>query len=171
RKKVGPEMPIGVEPYVSKLEDIDRLKEAGATEIKMNVETWDRDIFRKVCGEMDIDWILEALAHAVKVFGKGRVTTNIIFGMGETDENVLEGVEALAKMGIVPSLRPLRMNDINRKPLTDALGEIEPMTPDRILCLGEAAKGIYAKYGLSPLDYRTMCHACKCCDIVPFSDI
>jgi biotin synthase-related radical SAM superfamily protein len=171
RKKIGPEMPIGVEPYVSKLEDIDRLKEAGATEIKMNVETWDRDIFRKVCGEMDIDWILEALGHAVKVFGRGRVTTNIIFGMGESDENVLEGVEALAKMGIVPSLRPLRTNDINRKPLTDALGRVDPMTPERILRLGEGAKKIYIKYGLSPLDYRTMCHACRCCDIVPFSDI
>jgi len=171
REKVGPDMPIGVEPYVSKLEDIDRLREAGATEIKMNVETWDRDIFVKVCGEMDIDWILEALGHAVKVFGKGKVTSNIIFGLGESDENVLEGVEHLARMGIVPSLRPLRTNDINRGPLTEALGKIEPVTPERILRLAEGAKKIYARYGLSPLDYKTMCHACKCCDIVPFADI
>jgi biotin synthase-related radical SAM superfamily protein len=171
REKVGPDMPIGVEPYVSRLEDIDRLKEAGATEIKMNIETWDKDIFTKVCGEMDMDWIIEALKYAVKIFGKCRVTTNIIFGMGETDENVLEGVKELAKMGIVPSLRALRVNDINRKPLRDTLGTIEPVRPDRILRLAEEAKKIYIRYGLSPLDYRTMCHACKCCDIVPFADI
>ncbi|QLH75533.1 MAG: radical SAM protein [Methanomassiliicoccales archaeon] len=171
RGLIGPDMPIGVEPYVSRLDDIDRLKEAGATEIKINIETWDREIFRKVCGDMDIDWILQALRHAVKVFGRWKVTTNIIFGLGETDENVLEAVEELVEMGVVPSLRPLRVNDINRGPLIEALGAIAPVTPERILRLSIAAKEIYRKHGTGPMQYSTMCHACKCCDIVPFADI
>lgn len=171
RQMVGSDMPIGVEPYVSVLKDIDRLKQAGANEIKLNVETFDREIFEKVCGEMDIDWIMQALEHAVKVFGRSKVTTNIIFGLGETDENVLEGVERLAKMGIVPSLRPLRINDINRKPLTDSLGPLDPVTPERIVHLSQLAKGILSRYHLSPLDYQTMCHRCRCCDLVPFVDI
>ncbi|OPY34628.1 MAG: biotin synthase [Methanomassiliicoccales archaeon PtaU1.Bin124] len=170
REMVGPDMPIGVEPYISRLEDIDRFREAGANEIKLNIETFDKEIFRKVCGDMDIDNILRSLQHAVKVFGRGKVTSNIIFGMGETDENVLEGVEDLAGMGVVVSLRPLRVNDINRKPLIEALGEIEPMTPERIIRLSKAAKAIYSKYGLTPLSYETMCHRCRCCDIVPFAD-
>jgi biotin synthase-related radical SAM superfamily protein len=171
RKMVGPCMPIGVEPYVSDLEDIDRLKDAGANEIKLNVETFDREIFEKVCGEMDIDWIMQALEHAVKVFGRGKVTTNIIFGLGETDENVLAGVERLAGMGIVPSLRPLRINDINRGPLMGSLGSLEPVTPERIVHLSQMAKVILSNHGLSPLDYQTMCHRCRCCDLVPFADI
>lgn len=171
RQMVGPNMPIGVEPYVSHLEDIDRLKGAGANEIKLNVETFDREIFEKVCGEMDLDWIMQALEHAVKVFGRAKVTTNIIFGLGETDENVLTGVERLAQMGIVPSLRPLRINDINREPLMEALGSLDPVTPERILHLSEMAKVILLRHGLSPLDYQTMCHRCRCCDIVPFVDI
>ena len=75
----------------------------------MNVETFDPEIFQKVCGELDLDWIMEALEHAVKVFGRGKVTTNIIFGLGESDRSILEGVERLAGMGIVPTLRPLRL--------------------------------------------------------------
>lgn len=171
RQMMGPKMPIGVEPYISRLVDIDRFKEAGATEIKLNIETYDRDIFRKVCGDMDIDHIMDALEHAVAVFGRGRVTSNIIFGFGESDENVLEGVERLAQMGVVVSLRPLRLNDINRKPLTDALGPIQPMTSERIIKLGREAKRIFERYGLSPLNYETMCHRCRCCDIVPFADL
>ena len=171
RQMVGPKMPIGVEPYIGRLDDIDRFKEAGATEIKLNIETYDREIFQKVCGDMDIDHIMKALEHAVEVFGRGRVTSNIIFGFGESDENVLEGVERLAQMGVVVSLRPLRLNEMNRKPLMDALGPIPPMTPERILKLARGAKQIFERYGLTPLNYETMCHLCRCCDIVPFADI
>ena len=70
---------------MSELSQIDRLKEAGADEIKLNLETFDPEIFKKVCGELDLDWIMEALEHAVEVFGRGKVTSNIIIGMGESD--------------------------------------------------------------------------------------
>jgi biotin synthase-related radical SAM superfamily protein len=171
REALGPDVPIGVEPYVSELEDINRLKAAGANEIKLNVETWDRDIFRKVCGELDVDWILKALEQAVKVFGMGKVCSNLIIGMGESDENVLDGVEALARIGVVASLRPLRLNDMNLKAMTEALGEIEPINKDRLIKLAIGQKRILQRYGLTTLSFRTMCNACTCCDIVPFRDI
>ena len=170
RRRLGPEMPIGVEPYIARLEDIDLLKAAGADEIKLNIETYDEDIFAKVCGEQDLAWILQALTYAVQVFGRGQVTSNIIIGMGESDENVLAGVEALAQLGVVPSLRPLRVNDINRQPLREAIGEVPPVTPERLLRLNRAAKEILKKHGLTTMSYRTMCHECGCCDIVPFRD-
>ncbi len=171
RSELGNDIPIGVEPYVSEVSQIERLKEAGADEIKMNVETFDPEIFQKVCGELDLDWIMEALEHAVEVFGRGKVTTNIIFGLGESDRSILEGVERLAGMGIVPTLRPLRLNEINRPALEEALGPMEPVSPQRILGLSRRSKEILIRHGLSPTTYRTMCHHCRCCDIVPFADI
>jgi biotin synthase-related radical SAM superfamily protein len=171
RNELGEDMPIGVEPYVSSLDQIDRLKEAGANEIKLNVETFDPAIFVKVCGEMDLDWIMLALEHAVRVFGRERVTSNIIFGLGESDEDLLKGVDRLAAMGIVATLRPLRLNDINRPSLEGVLGPLEPVTPERIIHLARESKRILANYGLSPTSYQTMCHLCRCCDIVPFADI
>jgi biotin synthase-related radical SAM superfamily protein len=171
RKALGQELPIGVEPYVDSLEQIDRLKKAGANEFKLNLETFDQVIFRKVCGDLDLEWIMKALAHAVKVFGKGKVCSNIIIGMGESDENALAGVKALAAIGVVATLRPLRVNDLNRSSLEAALGKIEPIGEERLTRLAQQQKGILEKYGLSTLTFQTMCHSCGCCDIVPFRDI
>ncbi len=86
-----PNVPIGVEPYISSISQIDSLKAAGATEIKINMETFDADIFKKVCGMLDMDWFLECIGHACEVFGREKVTSNIIVGMGETDETSLRG--------------------------------------------------------------------------------
>jgi biotin synthase-related radical SAM superfamily protein len=170
-RKALPQMTIGVEPYVSSLDQIDRLKQAGADEIKMNIETFDRTIFQKVCGEKDYDWILRALERSVKVFGRGKVTSNIIIGLGESDENVIEGLEHMSRIGCVVTLRPLRLNKMNTSPLTEALGPIEPITEDRILRLAKLQKEILARNGLSALSFKTMCQRCGCCDIVPFVDI
>ncbi|MCG7844441.1 MAG: radical SAM protein, partial [Methanomassiliicoccales archaeon] len=40
-RKALPDIPIGVEPYVGSFEDIERLKAAGANEIKINIESFD----------------------------------------------------------------------------------------------------------------------------------
>jgi biotin synthase-related radical SAM superfamily protein len=170
-RKELPDIPIGVEPYISRLSDVDDLKAAGADEIKLNIETFDRELFLKVCGKLHYDLILAALDHAVEVFGKGKVTTNLIVGLGESDQNLLDGVRYFAERGIVATLRPLRINDINRNALTEALGPLEPVTPERIVALATEAKSIMEENGISTLTYHTMCHECTCCDIVPFRDL
>jgi len=166
-----PSIPIGVEPYIDSLEQVEQLKTAGADEIKLNIETYDREIFEKVCGEQDFEWILTVIEHAVKVFGRGKVTSNIIVGMGETDANVLAGVENLARLGCIATLRPLRLNDINRGPMTEALGPLEPPSPDRLMRLAREHRRILERHGLTSLTLHTMCHQCKCCDLVPFRDL
>jgi biotin synthase-related radical SAM superfamily protein len=153
------------------LEQIDALKQAGADEIKLNIETFDRGIFEKVCGGQDLDWILQTIEHAVEVFGRGKVTSNIIVGLGENDESVIAGIETLARMGCVVTLRPLKTNDLNRNRLKEALGEWDPLTEERLMRLVSKQKEILARHGLSTLTFQTMCHACTCCDIVPFKDL
>ncbi len=166
-----PDVPIGVEPYATRPDEVDMLREAGADEIKLNVETFDRDIFEKVCGDMDLDHILHAINHAGEVFGRNGVCSNIIFGLGEDDENVLEGARVLANMGAVATLRALRMDEVNASALEESLGSLEPVTADRMLRLATAEKAILEEHGLSTLSFRTMCHACLSCDIVPFWDV
>ncbi|MFP4170813.1 MAG: radical SAM protein [Methanomassiliicoccales archaeon] len=166
-----PHVPVGVEPYVSTKQDIERLREVGVDEIKINVETYDREVFQKVCGKMDMDWILRAIDHACKVFGRGKVCSNIIYGMGETDRNVLQGVGDLASMGCVATLRALRLDAFNRERLEEVLGPLEPVTPERMVDLAARQRKILEGRGLSTLTFQTMCHECTCCDIVPFRDI
>lgn len=166
-----PDVPVGVEPYATRPDEVDLLRDAGADEIKLNIETFDRDIFEKVCGDMDLDHILHAVNHACEVFGRNRVCSNIIFGLGESDENVLEGVKVLANMGAVATIRALRTDEMNIAALEESLGRLEPVTADRMLRLATEEKAILGRHGLSTLEFKTMCHACLSCDIVPFWDV
>lgn len=167
-----PETTIGVETYFEELGDVEMLRAAGADEIKINVEFWSPEIFAKLCPGRNHENILAALRQAVKLFGKGSVTSNIIVGAGETDDELLAGIEELAGIGVVANIRALRVNDINRDRLTGALGH-EPETIDgqRLKRLAVAHKAILEKHGLSTLDFKTMCFSCQCCDIIPFRDL
>jgi hypothetical protein len=166
-----PEIPIGVEPYVSCREHILMLKEAGADEIKINLETPDRGIFARVCPDLDYDSILELLKEAVGIFGKGSVISNIIYGLGETDRCLEDAMVLLCSMGVIPGLRALRVNSMNSERIIAAIGDPEPVTPDRAIRLATIQKATMAKYGLTTRSSHTMCMECGCCDLVPFRDL
>jgi biotin synthase-related radical SAM superfamily protein len=170
-RSVLPEAPIGVEPYVTRPDQIDSLLEAGADEMKINIESFDRDVFERICPDRDYDVILHGINHACEMFGRNKVCSNIIFGLGETDETVLHGVKVLGNMGAVATLRAIRVNELNKADLDRALGETRPVTADRMLYLATEQKRILEDHGLNPLEFKTMCHACLACDIVPFWDV
>ena len=171
-KEKLPTIPIGVEPCIFNKEEIELLKKAGAEEIKINLQIPDRDLFGKVCPEFEYDDIINMLNEAVDIFGKGKVTSNIIFGLGELDETVIKTIETLASKGIVPTLRKIRINKGNKKKLETAISRKIPHTSsDRILHLANEHKQILKKYNLTTKTFKTMCHPCGCCDIVSFRDI
>jgi biotin synthase-related radical SAM superfamily protein len=170
-RKEFPELPIGVEPYVSKKEHVKALKEAGATEIKLNIQSPNRMIFERVCPELDYDNIMEMLQYATEVFGKGKVTSNMIFGMGETDEEIENMFELLCSKGIIPTVRALRVNPINSGDLSSAIGVQPKVNAERVIKLAKMQKKKLEAYGLDTRKCHTMCIECGCCDIVPFRDI
>jgi biotin synthase-related radical SAM superfamily protein len=170
-RELLPSTPIGVEPYAVHPRDVDQLKDAGADEIKLNIESFDPEIFEKVCPERDYGAILHVINHACRVFGKNKVCSNIIFGLGESDVSVLEGTRVLANMGAVATLRALRRSEYNVPELERVLGGLTPVAADRMLYLAGEQKKIFEEYGLSPLKFRTMCHSCLSCDLVPFWDV
>ena len=166
-----PEKTIGVEPYVNTVGQIDSLKAAGADEIKINRECASSEIFDIVCPGMDHSNIEKMLRHAVSVFGKGRVASNIIYGLGESDDDVVKEMELLASFGCIPGLRAIKIAPVNRSTLTNALGVLEPVDTARMIRLAEEQKNILKKNGLSTGSFKTMCFECQCCDIVPFKDL
>jgi MoaA/NifB/PqqE/SkfB family radical SAM enzyme len=167
-----PGMSVGVEPYIDVAGDITRLKAAGAHEIKINIQSPVHGILERICPGWSLERQFELLAKAVEVFGRGKVTTNIILGLGETDEDVEQALEHLASMGVVPTLRAVRINDLNRPRLESALGHrLEPMSPERHIRLAMALKGTLEKYDLTTMSFETMCHKCGCCDLEPGVDV
>ncbi len=161
-------VPIGVAVYPTE-DSSQRLKDAGVTEVKYNVETMDREIFERVCTRRkghSLDFILTSLRDAVKVFGKNRVSSNIIIGLGETDECVRKGVEYLAKMGVIPVLRPITLSPYRK-------GEISATRPtaERLLKLTKMTRDILEKYDLHVEVSQTMCLTCTGCDLTPCHDV
>ncbi len=166
-----PDMPIGVEPYVSSREHIVRLKESGACEIKINLEAARRDLFERACPDLDYDSIWSLLRDAVDVFGRGNVTSNVIYGMGETDVDLDVVMERLCRMGVIPGLRALRVNDRNKPRLIEAGIRWQRITPQRAVAVAEMQKAAMKRHGLTSETSRTMCLRCRCCDLVPFIDL
>ncbi len=158
-------VPIGVSVYPIEGAS-QRLKGAGAEEVKYNVETMDRKLFEKLCCGCDLDEVLEGLREAVAVFGKNRVFSNFIIGLGESNETVLKGVEELAQMGVLPILRPYSPHHLRK-------GEIEAERPsmERLLYLAERSRMILKAYGLDTRVAKTMCLPCGGCDLVPMWDL
>lgn len=87
------------------LEVIDRYKEVGYRTIAINIELWDKNMFKTICPGKEQEcggwehWV-KALEHAAKVFGYGRVRSNIVGGI-EPKNSTLEGVEYLASKGVI----------------------------------------------------------------------
>ena len=161
-------VPVGVAVYPA-TGSSQRLKDAGVTEVKYNVETMDREIFERVCTGRkghSLDFILDSLRDAVKVFGKNRVSSNIIIGLGETDECVRKGVEYLAKAGVIAVLRPITISPYRK-------GEISAARPtaERLLKLTKMTRKILKKYDLHVEISQTMCLACTGCDLTPGRDL
>lgn len=166
-----PDLPIGVEPYVTEKSQIDAFRDAGASEMKMNVEAARQDIFAKTCPGLDYDLLFEMLGHAVSVFGRGMVASNVIVGLGETDEDIERALERLCSMGVVPGLRPLKAGPEELARISESIGTQAGADASRIVGLARLHKDILRKHGLGVSQFKTMCFACGCCDIVPFKDL
>lgn len=158
-------VPIGVSVYPT-AGCSRKFYEAGVSEVKYNVETMDSEIFKKVCGDLTLDYILDKLKEAVDIFGKNRVFSNFIIGLGESDASVQKGIETLAKMGVIPVLRP-----VNPHPLRVGDCFTERPSPERLLRLAKIEAEILEKYELNPGIAMTMCLKCTGCDLVPFVDL
>ena len=86
------------------LKMLEKYKESGFNSVSINLEIWDKDIFKAICPGKEkrtggqAHWVA-ALEAAVDVFGRGFVKSNIVAGI-EPKDSILEGVEYLASKGI-----------------------------------------------------------------------
>lgn len=89
---------------------IEKYKEAGFSTIAFNMEVWNEKFFNAICpGKGDVScggghkhWV-DALKHAVDVFGFGNVRSNFVAGL-EPKEYLLEGIDYLSSFGVVATV-------------------------------------------------------------------
>jgi biotin synthase-related radical SAM superfamily protein len=158
------DLPIGVSVYPTK-DSSEELYSAGACKIKYNVETMDSELFRRFCPDLSLYTVLDALDNAVSIFGRNRVSSNFIIGLGESDETVREGIKLLTSRSIIPILRPISPHPLRK--------DVKITRPDtaRLLKLGNMLKNMLDRESLCVDKSRTMCLLCTGCDLTPYKDI
>ncbi len=154
-------LPIGVSILPTPTGPL-RMKEAGVCEVKFNLETATDALFHEICPGISRTVILDALIESVPLFGRGHVFSNIIVGLGETDEELATGMRSLAEKGVIPVLRPLYP--------AGALASRKRPSAERIKAVFLMHRDILSNYNLDVSAARTMCPACTGCDMIPGVD-
>ena len=154
-------LPIGVSIYPT-AGTPDRLKEVGVSEVKFNLEAATPELFSRMCPGLDYGLIWQVLNRSVRVFGKNRVFSNVIVGLGETDTELETCIKTLTSLGVIPVLRPLN-------PVAGLAGMERP-TAERLKKILEIHTLALADSGLDPRLAMTMCTNCAGCDLVPGKD-
>ncbi len=142
------------------------LQEAGADEIKYNVECLDPVLFGRVCPGASLEKIKAALADASARFGRNRVFSNVIVGLGESEPSLREGIEELAEMGVLPVIRAVYPHPLR-------VGEVEMVrpSPERLLDLSRHLRLALDEHRLRGDAAETGCYRCTGCDLIPHRDL
>lgn len=164
RKLIGENIPLGASLKTPSEKQLLYLKKAGISEIRLNLETYNIGLAQHLMPNKDLNKILYSIEQAVNIYGKGKVSSNIIIGLGESDKDILNGVNRLAEMGALSTLYPYDPIDGLNVPFRRPLA-------DRIYNLAIEHKKILQKNNLDPLGAKTMCCACAGSHLYPGKDI
>jgi biotin synthase len=110
-KEIGSraDVPVSISSQPFSLEQMKLLKEVGVDRISVALDAATRELFDKVKGPLagsPYTWETqrEALMKAVQVFGKNRVYTHLIVGLGEAEREIIQTIQWCADFGVYPSL-------------------------------------------------------------------
>ena len=116
--------PVTLSRHPASYDELKRAKELGVDRIVIPLDAANRDIFDKIKGKhagntytWENHW--EGLKRAVEVFGKFRVGTHIIVGLGESERDVVETILKLNNIGVHAGLFayvPIPGTGLNLKP-------------------------------------------------------
>jgi len=142
------------------LDALDRLKQAGADTVGIHIESASGLILDRIApakAARGLTTYITCWEYAVSVFGKNQVSSFLIAGLGETEEQIINAVEILCGIGVFPYLLPLR--PIPETPLAAA----RPPETAVMITLYEKTASVLKKYGLSSAASKAGCVRCGAC--------
>ena len=86
-----------------------RLHDAGVATLGMHLEAVSEPVRQRIMpgkAEVPVSVYLEAFVEAIKVFGRGQVTTYILAGLGDSEDDIIAMCERLARLGVYPFVVP-----------------------------------------------------------------
>lgn len=141
---------------------IDRLHEAGAAAVGIHVESTDEDVRARWTpgkAEVPVERYEEAWRRAVAVFGRNRVSTYLLVGLGEDPDHLVASAERLIDMGVYPFVVPYRPMDGS---LAFGDGVPAPAPAELHAVTGRVARAL-RRAGMRGVDQVAGCAACGAC--------
>jgi radical SAM protein (TIGR04043 family) len=133
---------------------------AGVDSVGIHIETFDPAVLgrvapgKAVCG---VEGYFRCWERAVEVFGRGRVSTYVILGLGEDRALTEEGCRRAIAMGVYPFVVPLR-------PVPGTLmADAAPPEPDYVADMYRSVSAMLAGADLDHDDAAAGCARCQAC--------
>ncbi|UCF44771.1 MAG: radical SAM protein [Candidatus Bathyarchaeota archaeon] len=117
-------IPVSVSCQPLNGENLWRLAEAGVNRISIALDAATEKLFREIKGSSSgspYTWEnqFRQLSKAREVFGKGKVSTHLIIGLGETENDAINLIQRCTDMDVLPALfafMPVRGTTLERRP-------------------------------------------------------
>jgi radical SAM protein (TIGR04043 family) len=137
-----------------------RLADAGADSLGLHLEALSERVRRRIMpgkAEVPLTTYFEAFESAVEVFGRGQVSTYILAGLGDTEQEIVEGCERLVELGVYPFVVPF-------VPIAGTpLEHHAPPSPLFMTRLLERVSHIIARGDLRTSEIKAGCARCGAC--------
>lgn len=102
-------VPVSVSCQPLNIMQMRKLAEAGVDRVSIALDAATPELFEKVKGALSQSLYVwekqrKTLEEAVQVFGKGSVSTHLIVGLGENEQQIIETIQWCVDSGVCPSL-------------------------------------------------------------------
>lgn len=140
------------------------LKAAGVDTVGIHLEIYDDTLRKQYCpGKFAYASFFDyfnAWRNAVRIFGRGQVSTFILLGLGETPEQLHQGFKTTIEIGVIPVPVPCRPN-----PGSQLEGHIPAYVQnlDQIVDNYLDCASLLFEYHLDPAEHRAGCIRCTGC--------
>jgi radical SAM protein (TIGR04043 family) len=163
-----PGLPIQVQcepPAPADLAAIGLLRRAGATSIGIHVESLDDQVRRRWMpgkATVPLSQYEGAWDEAVRVFGRNRVSTYLLVGLGEDPDELVAGAAGLIGRGVYPFVVPFR-------PMAGTLAARDGATgpsPELLADVSSRVAAVLRGAGMFGADQQAGCAACGACGLL-----
>jgi radical SAM protein (TIGR04043 family) len=139
---------------------LEQVRAAGVDAVGIHIETFDPDVLERVAAgkaKCGVEGYFRCWERAVEVFGRGRVTTYVILGMGERRELIEQGCRRAIELGVYPFVVPLR-------PVPGTMmADTPPPAAGYVASVYRSVSAMLAESGLDHVAATAGCARCQAC--------
>ncbi len=145
-----------------------KLKDAGVDSLGMHLEAITPSVRAKIMpgkADVPVEYYFQAFEAAVKVFGRGQVSTYLLAGLGDPVEALVAGCDRLIQIGVYPFVVPFI-------PITGTPLEHHPApSSEMMFSLYQQVGALLKRSNMSATDIKAGCGKCGACSAMSSFEI